>query len=124
MLSQGIVGRKWNIQVSDNVSYLKQAPTTGFSGVPGTGEPVGESNPSPPSSQTILTLNTRTVNNIVSGEFEHSLNYATALSIGGSSELLRYPDGNGLDTNASDGERGAYTAPQCPQFTFGPVPVF
>ncbi len=79
LLSQAIVGRNWNIQASDNVNYLSMAPTTGFSGVPGTGEPVGEPNPSPPSSQTILTLNTRTVNNIVSGEFEHSLNYATAL---------------------------------------------
>ncbi len=53
----------------------------------------------PPSSQTILTLNIRTVNNIVGGEFERNLNHAMALSIGGSSELLRYPDGNGLDTN-------------------------
>ncbi|MGB6857663.1 MAG: hypothetical protein WBE03_12355 [Terracidiphilus sp.] len=99
MFSQGIVGRSWNIQASDNVSYRKTAPTTGFSGVPGTGEPVGEPNPPPSSSQTILTLNTRTVNNIVSGEFEHSLNYSTALSVGGSSELLRYPDGDGLDTD-------------------------
>jgi hypothetical protein len=45
-------------------------------------------------------VNTRTVNNMVSGEFKHSLNYATALSVGGNSELLRYPDGNGLDTDA------------------------
>jgi hypothetical protein len=100
LLSQGIVGRKWNIQASDNISYRRMAPTTGFSGVPGTGEPVGGPNPSPPSSQTVLTVNTRTVNNMVSGEFKHSLNYATALSVGGNSELLRYPDGNGLDTDA------------------------
>jgi hypothetical protein len=106
LLSQGIVGRKWNIQVSDNISYLNEAPITGFSGVPGTGEPISGPNPPPPSSQTILTLNTRTVNNIVSGEFEHSLNYATALSVSGSSELLRYPDGNGLDTNAQTASAG------------------
>ena len=106
LLSQGIVGRKWNIQVSDNISYLKEAPITGFSGVPGTGEPISGPNPSPPSSQTILTLNTRTVSNMVSGEFEHSLNFATALSVGGGSELLRYPDGNGLDTNAQMANAG------------------
>jgi hypothetical protein len=106
LLSQGIVGRKWNIQVSDNISYLNEAPITGFSGVPGTGEPISGPNPSPPSSQTILTLNTRAVDNIVSGEFEHSLNYAMTLSVGGSSELLRYPDGNGLDTNAQTGNAG------------------
>ena len=99
LISQGIVRHNWKLQVSDNISYRKEAPTTGFSGVPGTGEPIGEPIPTPPSSQTILTLNTRTVNNIVGGEFERNLNHATALSIGGSSELLRYPDGNGLDTN-------------------------
>ena len=106
LLSQGIVGRKWNIEVSDNISYLKEAPITGFSGVPGTGEPISGPSPSPPSSQTILTLNTRTVSNMVSGEFEHSLNNATALSVGGGSELLRYPDGNGLDINAQTANAG------------------
>ena len=105
-LSQGIVGRKWSIQVSDNTSYMKESPVTGFSGVPGTGEPVGGPNPSPPSSQTILTLNTRSVSNTVNGEFEHSLSYATALSVGAGSELLRYPDGNGLDTNAQMANAG------------------
>jgi len=106
LLSQGIVGRKWNIQVSDDVSYMKEAPITGFSGVPGTGEPISGPNPSPPSSQTILTLNTRTVSNTVSGEFERNLNYATTLSVGGSSELMRYPDGNGLDTSAQMANAG------------------
>jgi len=99
-LSQGIVGRKWNLEVSDNISYFKEAPVTGFSGVPGTGEPISGSNLSPPSGLTIFTLDTRTVINMVSGEFEHSLNFATSLSVGGGSELMRYPDGNGLDTNA------------------------
>lgn len=98
-LSQGIVGRKWSIQVGDDVSYLKEAPITGFSGVPGTGEPISGPNPSPPTGQSILTLNTRTVSNAVNVEFEHSLNFATSLSVGGGSQLLRYPDGNGLDTN-------------------------
>jgi hypothetical protein len=104
-VSQGIVGRKWNIQLSENIGYWKEAPFGGFSGVPGTGEPVG-GNPSPPSSQTILTLNTRSVSNVVSGEFGHSLNYSTSLNIGGSWELLRYPDGNGLDTNVESANAG------------------
>lgn len=100
LLAQGIVGRKWSILASDNVSYRRMAPVSGFSGVAGTGEPVGGSGSSSSSSETVLTLNTRTVNNTVGVQFQHVLNYATTLSIGGSSELLRYPDGNGLDTNS------------------------
>lgn len=100
LLSQGITGHDWGIEASDNVSYRKMAPITGFSGVAGTGEPVGGTGSSPTSSQTILTLNTRTIDNVVNGEFQHTLNYAMTLSVGGSSELLRYPDGNGMDTDA------------------------
>jgi hypothetical protein len=99
-ISQGIVGRKWSIQVGDDVSYLKEAPITGFSGVPGTGEPISGSNPTPPTDQTILTLNTRTVSNSANAEYQHTLSYATTFSFGGGSQLLRYPDGNGLDSNA------------------------
>jgi len=105
-ISQGIVGRKWSIQVSDDISYLKEAPVVGFSGVPGTGEPISGTNPTPPPTQTIFTLNTRSVNNTVNGEYEHNLNFATALSVGGGSELMRYPDGNGLDTNAQMANAG------------------
>jgi hypothetical protein len=100
LLSQGIVWRKWKVSLSDDVSYRPQSPTTGFSGIPGIGEPIGGSGPAPPSSQSILTLNTRSVDNAANGEFGYQVNYATALSFGGNSELLRYPDGNGLDTNA------------------------
>lgn len=100
LISQRLIGRHWNVQVSDNVSYTPQSPTTDFSGIPGIGEPIGGSGPAPPSSQSILTLNTRSVDNAANGEFGYQLNYATALSFGGNSELLRYPDGNGLDTNA------------------------
>ena len=105
-ISQGIVGRKWSIQFGDNVSYLKEAPITGFSGEPGTGEPISGSNPTPPSDQSILTLNTRTVSNNVNGEYQHNLNFATSLSVGGNSELLRYPDGNGVDSNSQSANAG------------------
>jgi hypothetical protein len=105
-LSQGFVRRKWNLQFSDNASYRQEAPTTGLSGVPGTGEPIGGPTPPPSSSQTILTLNTRTVDNSANGEFERTLNYATTLNLGGNSELLRYPDGNGIDTNNETANAG------------------
>jgi hypothetical protein len=99
LLSQGIDWRRWKITVSDDVSYTPQAPTTGFSGIPGIGEPIGGAGPNPPSDQSILTLKTHVVNNNANGNVEHDLNYATTLSAGVSSELRRYPDGNGLDIN-------------------------
>jgi hypothetical protein len=104
LLSQGINWRKWALLVSDNVSYLPQSPTTGFSGIPGIGEPIGTPNPAPSTSQTILTLNTHVIDNAANGELDHTLSYATTVGVGGSSEILRYPDGNGLDTNT----QGAY----------------
>jgi hypothetical protein len=99
LLSQGIDWRRWKITVSDDVSYTPQAPTTGFSGIPGIGEPIGGAGPNPPSDQSILTLKTHVVNNDANGNVEHDLNYATTLSAGASSVLLRYPDGNGLNIN-------------------------
>ncbi len=105
-LSQGFVRRKWNLQLSDDASYRQGAPTTGFSGVAGTGEPIGGPTPPPSSSQTILTVNTRTVENSANGEFEHTLNYAISLNLGGNSELLRYPDGNGIDTDNETANAG------------------
>jgi hypothetical protein len=98
-LSQGFVERKWNLQVSDNVGYRRQTPTTGFSGVPGTGEPIGVPNPSPTSGESILTLNTTTVNNTATGEFQRTLSHTMIFNAGASSMLLRFPDANGLDSD-------------------------
>ena len=102
-LSQGINWRRWKLLLNDDVSYLPESPITGFSGIPGTGEPIGVPNPTPSSSQSILTLNTHVVDNIASGEIEHSLNYATTFSGGGGSEILRYPNDDGLNTNSKTG---------------------
>jgi len=107
LLSQSIIRRKWNISVSDDASYRPQAPITGFSGIPGIGEPIGsEPPPSSPSDQSILTLNTHVVDNIVHGQFERNLNHALLLNAGGSSEVLRYPDGNGLSTDTQMANAG------------------
>jgi hypothetical protein len=99
LISQGIDTHKWKFLVSDNVSYLPQAPTLGFSGIPGTGEPIGVPNPGPLSSQTILSLNTHVVDNAAAGKVEHVLSYATTVSAEGWSELLRFPNNDGLDTD-------------------------
>lgn len=105
-ISQGLVGRKWNATVSDNISYTPESPTIGFSGVPGTGDPVGGSGSNPPSSQSVLTLDTRTIENAAAVQLGYHVDYATTVNVGGSSSLLRYPDGNGLDTNGLAGNAG------------------
>lgn len=103
LISQGIVGRKWNATASDDVSYTPEAPTTGFSGIPGIGEPIGTPIPTPLPSQSILTLNTHVIYNNAQAQLGHSLNYATKLSVGGTYDLLRYPDNNGIDIDTASG---------------------
>ena len=97
MVSQGFSGRFGAFNLNDNVSYMPQAPTIGFSGIPGVGTLPGE--PGAPA-QPILTLNTRSVNNMTGASFSHSLNHATSLSISSGYGILRFPDSNGLETNS------------------------
>jgi hypothetical protein len=103
LLSQGLVRRKWNVLLSDNVSYTPAAPTTGFSGVPGAGD-IGSGPPTPPTppDQTILTLNTHTLFNSANGTVQRTLDYATTMQFSGGSSVLYYPDGNGFDTDSWD----------------------
>jgi hypothetical protein len=96
-VSQGFVLHSWSFNLNDDVSYTPQAPTTGFSGIPGVGSLPGA--PGAPT-QPILTLNTRSVNNMTSVGFSHRLDHATSLGINGSYGILRFPDGNGLETNS------------------------
>jgi hypothetical protein len=99
-ISQGFLGRDWAVNLSDEASYMPQAATTGFSGIPGVGNLSGLS--SAPS-QPILTLNTRSVYNSVNPSFTHSLNHATSLGFSGSYGTLRFPDGDGLETDSLQG---------------------
>ena len=98
-LSQVIVWHKWNFAASDDISYRHQAPTTGFSGVAGTGDLTGATTGTA-TSQSILTVSTHVIENTASGTLGHPLNFATSLNGSVSSSILRYPDGNGLDTSS------------------------
>jgi hypothetical protein len=98
-LSQGLDLRKWNATVTDDVSYTPESPTVGFSGIPGTGEPISGPGTNPTSGQSILTLNTRSLNNIADVNLGFALNYATTLNVIGTSQLQRYPVGNFPDTD-------------------------
>jgi hypothetical protein len=102
---QGVSGRKWEASVMDDVSYLPQAPVMGFSGIPGTGEPIVI--PLPPSSnQSVLTLGTHALYNIASAEVSRVLTSAYAVSAGADYNLIRFPDSNGLDTNTASAHAG------------------
>jgi hypothetical protein len=97
-LSQGAEWRKWGVSVSDDVSYTPQSPVTGFSGISGTGEPIGTT-PTSSSGQTIYTLNTHVLDNVATGTIERRSTAATSLSGTGGYDMLRYPNGDGLDTD-------------------------
>ncbi len=97
LASEGLVRRNWTFRLADDVSYMPQAPTTGFSGIPGVGNL-----PSPPTlpGQPILTQNTRSVFNTVSPDFTRTLGHATSLTIGARYSIQRFPDGNGLESDS------------------------
>ena len=104
LLSQGFLWRKWEARISDDASYLPQAPVSGFSGIPGVGEPIGEPPPNTPPGQTILTLDSPVVRNSVNGVIQRRLNYGSSLSVDGGMDLLRFPDGDGLATNTGSAD--------------------
>jgi hypothetical protein len=106
LLSQGIVRRSWKLAFSDDVNYTFETPTTGFSGVPGTGEPIGGSGPTTPPNLTILTVNTRTLNNLTTASAARRLDYATTLNLGGTAGELLYVDNNGQDVDTLAAEAG------------------
>jgi hypothetical protein len=102
-LNQGINFKRWKINLDDDVSYLPQSPTVGFSGIPGIGEIIGSPNPVTASGQTILTASTHVLDNLVTGDIEHTLNYATTVDVGGNYELLRFPDVSAIESDTTSG---------------------
>lgn len=106
-LSQGYIRHKFSASVDDSVGYFPQAPTIGFSGTPGTGEPVaGPGSGSTYIDQSILTINTHAVDNTASGQLNEILNSATIFNLSGSYNIVRYPDGNALDSNSAQANMG------------------
>jgi len=96
-LHQVLSDEKWKASLGNDVSYRPEAPFTGFSGIPGTGEPIGA--PSPPPSQSILTLGTHALDNLATGELTRILSPAYSVSVDANYDLLFFPDSNGLNTN-------------------------
>lgn len=96
LLSQGLIARLWSLTFSDDVSYLPQSATTGFSGIPGVGGLPGV--PGLPD-QPILLGNTRSVGNHTMGSFSRSLQSNMTIGITAVYSILRFPDGDGLEVN-------------------------
>jgi hypothetical protein len=85
-LSQGYSKRSWNLTAGENVSYTFETPTTGFTGVPGSGDP--------------------TVGSGSTTGLGHRLDHATSLSLGGTWGQMRFIDGNGQDMNTKMANAG------------------
>ena len=121
-MTQAIDWKKWKLMLSDDASYLPQSPITGFTGIPGIGEPIGVTSTAPASSQSILNLSTHVVENNASGILEYDPTKATAISVGGGSVLLRYPDGDGLRNKYCLGRRDHCALSECARFAFRHLP--
>jgi hypothetical protein len=103
--SQSLLWRRVRVGITDDVSFLPQAPITGFAGVAGTGQPV-QPNPAPGSDQNILTVNTRSVDNFLGASVMDRISLATSITGSGGWGILSYPDGNGIDVNSYEGTAG------------------
>ena len=104
MISQGLIRGPWSLSISDAVSFLPNAPTTGLAGVPGVGDlglPVQQGSDIP--SQDVLTDYARRVSNAVSGSISRQLNGRTSITATGSYGGLYFLDGNGLTTTQESG---------------------
>lgn len=106
LIAQGLDWNRWNLSLSDDVSYSPEAPMFGFTGIPGTGEPITEPISTPSSNESILTLNTHVVNNTASGALGRSLTNTIGLNCGGSYGLIRFPDSDGIDIDNLAGNCG------------------
>lgn len=99
-LSQGFNFHRWKFVADNDVAYLPQTPTSGFSGIPGIGEVIGSATPPSSTNLSILAFNTHVLNNSASVQLEHTLNYATTATIGGNSDLVYFPNNDGINSRS------------------------
>lgn len=95
-LSQGYTTRSWVFNISDSISFLPQSPTTGLSGIAGTGDLGATPVQGPvagPAGGIFSTAGNRVANS-VAGSVERELNRVTSVSGTGSWSTLRFLDSN------------------------------
>ena len=105
-MSQVLSLKRWNIVVSDSVSYLPGTPTTGLSGVPGVGD-LGVSLGAD-TGQGVLTNYSDSVSNTVTGSVQHPLTGKTSVNASGSygTQYFLGTGGEGQDSNSTTGGGG------------------
>lgn len=105
-LSQEFVTPRWVFGVSDSVSYLPQSPTTGYSGISGTGDLGPIQGPSQGPAGGILTNYGNRVSNSLDGNLERKLTASTSVSGSADWSILRFINNTGLDTTSISGTAG------------------
>jgi hypothetical protein len=100
VMSQAISHGKWKLAMSDDISYRPQAPSTGFSGIPGTGEPIGGVSEGAPS-QIIFTVNTHALENASQGELRRLLSYRSTIFATAGYDILHYPESDASDSRTA-----------------------
>ena len=102
-ISQGLVKSGWALGVSDSVSFLPQSPTTGLSGIPGTGDLGLQPAPDPNvPAQSVLTYYGKRLSNSANGSIERQINPRTSVSGSANYGILRFI-GEGSGTSATSG---------------------
>ncbi|MEI9978118.1 MAG: hypothetical protein WDN23_03825 [Edaphobacter sp.] len=105
-VTQGIIGRRWALTVSDSFSFLPQSPTTGLSGIPGVGDLGSQPVQGPVTGPGggILTYSGDRYVNSLSGSIERQIAPATSISGSGSWSVIHFLDEfAGLDNNEASG---------------------
>jgi hypothetical protein len=98
-VSQGLITRNWNFNVSDSFSFLPESPTTGLSGIAGVGDlgviPIQSPTDGPAGG--ILSISGDRIGNTVTGSLERNLDRSTSISGLASWSVLRFLGGNEID---------------------------
>jgi hypothetical protein len=101
--SQGYVTRHWVFNLTDSFSFLPQSPTTGLSGIPGTGDigvvPVAGPGGGPAGG--VLTVSGNRISNSLSGSGERQITPNTSITGAGSWTVLRFVDSQAIGLNYS-----------------------
>jgi len=108
-LSQVLNLKRWNIVVSDSLSYLPSTPTAGLSGVPGVGDlGINPVQVGGDTGQGVLTAYSSRIANTAAGSIQRQLTGQTSVNASGSYGILRFlgSGGGGIDGGSVTGGVG------------------